>query len=937
MKKFLALVLAMLMLLGSCGAPADTTAGNETTDIPQTNIPETEPPETEPPTPREDFTVTVKEDSYVFNKDGTVDKKNINFGSEAEFYTKTYPGSTATRYGYLKFDISEIVADVGITAIELELKMISKQNSNIAGLEIYGADSEGWGESTVTFATQPVTYELVASRYDLDKNGEVYSFPITSYVKKAIENGQTEIAFYLKEASTAEPLLLKFASKEAGEGSPTLSVYHGTKTDATVYEGSTGLVKPKPSEHGLDALLGIHKVNLAKAEVIEDAYVEAGTSSNKNFGSSKGIDFKAVVGKKANEFYRVPLLKFDISSFADIDFTNAYLQIYCTFKESTELPTQINVYGCDPYAWDEMTVTYNTIPEREDLVSTAIVTALGVVRIDVSDYIKECIRFGDKYISFYLEGDQNSIHRLKFSSKENTRDHPVIVISDDSAPFQTELKYTANNPWELAMENVSEWLDRWEIIKQGGDTDVEVISKIDSEYALSVDAASMNETNGANTKYTARPTRILSTLKDFTPSIDKSAMLDAYGGFMDESMKQEATGFFYTKKIGDRWWTIDPLGYPYFRVACVQITMGTTAQRAPLLAKYGSAESWAQETTNWLKDLGFNSAGGWSSTDQLAKTSEPLSQTGVLYILKNYCNLRGLDISDSGGTKLLYDVMPVFDPDFVDGARKLAKEGVKGHENANYIFGWMSDNELPDSLLMLDNTLKVDASDARFSYSYATAWTFMYLKTGKIDLSLDDITDELRLEYRAMIYDRYFKVIRDAFDRCVPNHQYMGCRLLTNCAKDEYVLRVAGYWCDVITYNYYHAWEADAQLIANQQKWAGKPFVITEWYAKGMDVWEKDNRMTNASGAGWTVRTQNDRGLFYQNFALQLLECKGCVGFDWFKYRDNDPDDLNADKSNRDSNKGILDNNANEYTDLTKHMDELNNQKYTLIKFFDKR
>jgi hypothetical protein len=104
-----------------------------------------------------------------------------------------------------------------------------------------------------------------------------------------------------------------------------------------------------------------------------------------------------------------------------------------------------------------------------------------------------------------------------------------------------------------------------------------------------------------------------------------------------------------------------------------------------------------------------------------------------------------------------------------------------------------------------------------------------------------------------------------------------------------------------------------------------------------MAVWEKNPLIVNKTGAGWTVRTQDDRGKYYQNYALMLMECKGCAGFDWFKYWDNDPDDLNADLSNRNANKGIIDNDLNEYTDLTDYMKELNDQKYNLIKFFDAR
>ena len=283
------------------------------------------------------------------------------------------------------------------------------------------------------------------------------------------------------------------------------------------------------------------------------------------------------------------------------------------------------------------------------------------------------------------------------------------------------------------------------------------------------------------------------------------------------------------------------------------------------------------------------------------------------------------------------NVLPVFDPGFVPSANATIKAKVANYNTKDYVYGWMGDNELPDELSMLDSALTFDPSDTRLVYSYATAWTFMYLKTGKANVSVADVTDELRKEFRAMTYDRYFEVVCGALDRYAPYQQFMGCRFLAGCYKDEYVMRVAGYWCDVISLNYYGAWEGDPTLMSNMEKWSGKPFIITEWYAKGMDVWEKDNRMTNQSGAGFTVRTQADRGKFYQNYALMLMECKGCVGFDWFQYWDNDPDNLNADSSNRNANKGIYSSDYQEYTVLTDYMNELNNQKYTLIDFFDER
>ncbi len=947
MIRFFSLLLCSLMLLVSCGTSVtDTTKADESDVSVETNAPETDAPETEkkPEVERVDYKIPVKDDAYVYNNDGTVDYSDKNFGKESDLHIKSNKNAL-TRYTYLKFDISSLADDEDFTAIELDLMLKSKQslpgNPENATVEIYCVKPDGWNENTITFANRPEYVDLVSKRDDVKTPGTVFSFPITDYVRQAVSNGDREVAFYVTDASGI-PLHIKFESKDGGRQAPILSVYYGTKTDETLYTGKMwGTKEPELSQNGIDNLVGLRKSELCKIPVSEDSYVEAGTSADKNFGSSEIIDVKAgVAGKEIDQYYREALLKFDIKAASELEYTSVFLELDCKLVEKGDIPVTLNVYGCYPYDWNEKTVTFNTIPEKEDLITTAIIKSAGPVRIDITDYVKKQIQFGNEYISFVLTGDQNSVRRLQFSSKESNRGVASLVFNDESTGkgFATYLLYTGENPWENAMKAVTDWFARWEQIKSRGDSEIESVKRDDSEYTFTVEAAPNTKTNGYQTEYTKYPTRLVSTLKGYDASTasKEPELYDVYGGYMGGE-QYEATGFFYTKKIGDRWWTIDPLGYPFFRTAVVTITMGNTTQSAKTLAKYGSAENWAKETTQRLRELGFNSAGGWSSIGYLNYVYKPLSQTYVMSVLRSYCNTYGLDVTTGGNTALLNDIMPVFDPAFVGAADSTVKSIVSNYALSPNVYGWMSDNELPAGITMLDKTLACDVNDIRFSYSYATAWTFMVLKTGKTDVSLDDVTDELRREYRAMVYDRYFEVVTSALDKYAPYHQYMGCRFLQGCYGDEYVMRVAGHWCDVISYNYYNAWEADPVLIANQVKWAGKPFVVTEWYAKGMDIWEKNNSMTNKSGAGWTVKTQNDRGLFYHNFALQLLEFKGCVGFDWFLYRDNDPNDPNADLSNRDSNKGLIDNDGVEYTDLTKHMKEVNNQKYTIINFFDAR
>ena len=881
--------------------------------------------------------IAVKEDTYVLNRTDSEDKSTVNFGSDTEIHLKANP-DMLTRFGYVKFDISELKNRTNFTCIELELTLTQRQSDAVAPLaaiEIYGA-STNWKEDELTFETMPEAFSFICSNKEIPSGKTTIMLPVTDYVSKALAAGKTEIAFALREATAGKPLHLRFASKESTSGTPSLSVYFGTKEDNAKYNGAVEDSKPGQAV-GLDQIFGIGEVEKASVTASEDSYVEAGTSAGNNYGSATTLDFKAT-NETPNKYYRITFLKFDISKIK-VGFSSVELALNCVSMEAPGESTDVKIYACSPSAWSEKSLTYNNRPtlSESDHITTASISAQGDFRVELTNYLIKCKNQGMTEVSICLVGDDSKTpRRLTFSSKEGVT-APSLTFCYGGKAFSTDITYSGENPWEVAMEAVNAWLARWPEIKKGGDSNVEMVSKKSSEYSLIVDACRAGQTDGEKTQYTKYATRNISTLEGYKANTSETLKYDVYGGLMDESMKQEATGFFYTTKIGDRWWTIDPLGYPFFRTSVVTVSMGNSSQKAKFLAKYGSTSGWAQAITDRFWELGFNSVGAWSSVDTLIKTDDPVSQTAIIGLVGSYATSKDLNVSESGSTDLVGNVLPVFDPDFVAHVDSRVKNAVSKYASSSNIYGWMSDNELPDETNMLDNSLAFDTTDERFAYSYATAWTFLYMKLGKSNVSLIDVTDELRREYRAMVYDKLYYEATTALDKYAPNHQFMGSRFLAGCYKDEYVLRVAGYWCDVITLNYYGVWQPEPTVMANIQKWAGRPFVITEWYAKGMDVWEADNRMTNKSGAGWTVRTQDDRGKFYQNYALQLLECKGCVGFDWFKFLDNDPEDLTTDLSNRNANKGIYDNNGNEYTGLTKYMRELNTQKYNLIKFFDAR
>ena len=111
------------------------------------------------------------------------------------------------------------------------------------------------------------------------------------------------------------------------------------------------------------------------------------------------------------------------------------------------------------------------------------------------------------------------------------------------------------------------------------------------------------------------------------------------------------------------------------------------------------------------------------------------------------------------------------------------------------------------------------------------------------------------------------------------------------------------------------------------ETWTGKPFMVTEFYVKGIE----DSDLNNESGAGWCVPRQEDRAYWYQHFTLGLLEARNCVGWQWFKYQDDD----GTDNSSKPANKGMYDNAYNIYPTLARFAREINFNVYDLIDYFD--
>ena len=418
------------------------------------------------------------------------------------------------------------------------------------------------------------------------------------------------------------------------------------------------------------------------------------------------------------------------------------------------------------------------------------------------------------------------------------------------------------------------------------------------------------------------PTRTLADL----PSSDAfrtDTDLSRYGGWT--ARKTRASGFFRTDKVADRWWLVDPEGCLFLHKGVASVrTTDTPGANAALAARFGSVTNWAVGTTGLLRANGFNGLGGWSDTEKLRAANPPLVYTRLWNFMGSYGRKRGGTFQQAGHLGYPNDCIFVFDPEFERFCNEYAKQLAETKDDP-WLLGHFSDNELPFKREALRNFLDLPPTDA----GHVAARKFLTQRHGGRAVA-SDITPQDEQDFLKIVAARYFEIVSRAVKKHDPNHLYLGSRFYGSDLRHSELFKACGPHVDVVSVNWYHAWTPDADKLAMWARESGRPALITEWYAKGAD-----SGMANTSGAGWLVRTQRDRGLFYQNFTLALLESKVCVGWDWFRYMDNDPDDKKVDPSNRDSNKGILNSRYAPYEPLLQAMNELNVRAYSLVDYFD--
>jgi hypothetical protein len=415
------------------------------------------------------------------------------------------------------------------------------------------------------------------------------------------------------------------------------------------------------------------------------------------------------------------------------------------------------------------------------------------------------------------------------------------------------------------------------------------------------------------------PTATVENLNGFVKSKD---LLDEYGGITQ--LKSTASGFFRTQKINNRWWVIDPIGNVFIVKAVNSIKIGTSPNNQKAFdSAFKTEDNWIGATYQLLKENGFNASGSWSDVDLIRNWNEKnkthFVYTTQLNILSDFAKTKEKKVSN-GELSILANI---FDADFENFVQTKCSK-LSNYKNDPNLLGHFSDNELAfqDNLIKKFSAIN-DKNNA--AYLFLKNWMLV----NKVD-SLNYSKNQVE-QFSAAVGNEYYKIVSACIKKYDPNHMYIGSRIHAALKDNVYFLNTMDKYVDIASINYYGFWnlsDKHKNLFSTQ---LSKPYFITEFYTKG-----QDSKMGNITGAGWLVKTQNDRGNHYQNFCLHLLNQANCVGWHWFKYQDNDPEDKLADPSNNDSNKGMVNTRYQVYNVLTDKMKQINEQVFGIIQYYKK-
>lgn len=395
---------------------------------------------------------------------------------------------------------------------------------------------------------------------------------------------------------------------------------------------------------------------------------------------------------------------------------------------------------------------------------------------------------------------------------------------------------------------------------------------------------------------------------------------DAFGGVLQTTWKDIATGFFHLAKHDGLWWLITPLGNPCFYIGLCDAP-ALNWDRTPITGRPWMFEELPPKTAPWDFAWGFNSWGQNDGTEDVAfhtvnmirKYGEGWMDKATTLTVQRMKSWGfsgfGKWSSDAGSLPILpvlntYGV-PVLDrhPDIFNPAVQAQLSSVLAAQigprlQDPLLVGWSLHNEYDDIITadeiknMLAFSSAIAAKKALVDEAVknlyqsnvsalAVAWKIKASTLSDIYASTPvppaaDI-EALRQYFARQYYDFIYRTIK----QLDPNHLYFGFWIVPGWWENETDWELIAPYCDIIGYDRYSPVFADDWMNALIRK-TDKPVFLGEFSFPPTYNLERGFRAYPAANAVDDV----DAGQLYFQWVEEARRNPYCVGISWFQYRD---------------------------------------------------
>ncbi len=342
-----------------------------------------------------------------------------------------------------------------------------------------------------------------------------------------------------------------------------------------------------------------------------------------------------------------------------------------------------------------------------------------------------------------------------------------------------------------------------------------------------------------------------------------------YGGF--KAHREAATGFFYTKKIADKWWFVDPEGHLFLSTGACCIWKSnptpstgrefifedmpdtvdgyTDYYNRNLKRRYEAdkEKGWRHNTQKRMRTWGLNTVGNWS---------DPLmQQKDMPFVL----TLQGLDLH-----RFTMGLADVYDPHYRKAVTKAIENLANQYKDNPWLLGYFIGNEQPwpgQEVLLCDRLLEGEELPIKKAL-------MSYLKQR-------GDSPENKRQFVYDTFEQFLALVNETLKAADANHLNLGMRFGAEITDE--LLSVVGKHVDVFSFNCYQI-EPNRAFIERIYQITGLPSMIGEFH-----FGVSDRGMAPGLVA---VATDKERGEAYQYYVENGYAHPALIGMHWFQWID---------------------------------------------------